>query len=119
MKQIKFIIDEKEFIADLNSSYAANELWDLLPLSLPFTEKGGYEYYCYIDHNLTSEPIKPDFGEAGSLMLYLQNYVAIFYNNLENPVQSYTPLGKLQNIEGLKEALDAGYKNIQIEKYHY
>lgn len=107
MKKIKFIINGKEFPATLNDSKASQELYYLLPLEeIPFTEKGGYEYYCALQDSLTSEPEQLDHYPAGSVMLYLTNYVALFYNDL-TPIQPYTELGKLESVDGLKDALAA------------
>lgn len=113
--KIKFSINGKDFIGELNDSKAAQELYAQLPITTSFTEKGGYEYYCVTPQPLTSEPVMLDFAEAGSIMLYLSSYVAVFYNDLK-PILEYTPLGKLENTDGLKEALDAGYRNITISK---
>lgn len=113
MKKIKFIIDGKEFPAVLNDSEAAKQLYYLLPITVPFTQKGGYEYYCALEDTFDTAPVLLDFAEKGSIMLYLSNYVAVFYNDLE-PILEYTPLGKLDKTDGLKEAFEAGFEAVQI-----
>lgn len=115
MKKIKFTINNKEFIGNLNESKAASQLYDQLPITTSFTQKGGYEYYCVLPKPLSTDPVLLDFAEAGSIMLYLSSYLAVFYNDLE-PVLEYTVLGKLESTDGLKAALDAGYNSITIEK---
>ncbi len=111
VKSLKIIIDNKEYIINLEKNETVNSLINLLPLELNMNELNGNEKYVYLDSSLPTDSYKPDNIEVGDVMLYGNNCLVIFYKSFNTPY-SYTKVGHIDNLS------DLGSKNIivKIEK---
>lgn len=91
--------------------YAENEtaaaFQKMLPASMEMTELNGNEKYLELSTTLPSHPESVGHIEAGDVMLYQDNCVVVFYDSFET-TYSYTRIGKIENPQGLKEALGTG-----------
>lgn len=101
----------QEFEAVIYDNPSARAFIQLLPLSAEMEELNGNEKYYYFEDPLPADSQAMQSIQAGDLMLYGDDCFVLFYEDFETPY-SYTPLGKIQNPEGLKEALGTG--NIQV-----
>lgn len=92
-------------------TYADNEtaaaFQNLLPASMEMTELNGNEKYLELSTALPSKPEAVGHIEAGDVMLYQDNCVVVFYDSFDT-TYSYTRIGKIENPQGLKEALGTG-----------
>ena len=111
--KIKLKIGEKNFDVVLYENSATNKLKEKLPLTLTMNELNGNEKYCYLDYSLPTTSIKPEKINAGEIMLYTSNCLVLFYDSFDTEY-SYTKIGYIEDIEGLKEALDSGTIEIEI-----
>ena len=75
-------------------------------------ELNGNEKYYYLESMLPSNPTRVEKIESGDIMLYGDNCLVLFYEDFTTSY-SYTRIGKIENTEGLKEALGSG--NVEME----
>ena len=108
-------INNKEFKAQLDDSAAAQEFYEMLPLSVTMTEMNGNEKYYVLPDELTNEDKKVGSIEAGDIMLYSSDYLVLFYDSFQTSY-SYTTLGKIDNPQGLKEAVGNGDVTISFQQ---
>ena len=112
---IQIIVGDKSFSATLDDNAAAKALLDMLPMTLPISELNGNEKYYYLDSALPTDAGVPSGIQAGDLKLYGDNCLVLFYKSFST-VYSYTPLGHIDDPEGLAEALGSGSVSVTFEK---
>lgn len=108
-------VGSQTFTADLYDNETAQAFAAMLPLELDMTELNGNEKYHYLDSSLPTNASRPDGIQAGDLMLYGSECVVLFYESFSTSY-SYTPIGRVQNPEGLAEALGSGNVTVTLEK---
>ncbi len=91
----------------LTDSSAAQALVEQLPLTLDMAELNGNEKYAALPAPLPVEAICPGQIQAGDVMLYGRDCLVLFYESFSTSY-SYTPLGRLDNPQGLAQALGTG-----------
>lgn len=113
MTTIEIIINGQEFHAELYENTAAQQFRDMLPLQLDMEDLHDNEKYYYFsnDFDTAEEEIKEI--HEGDIFLYDNNCLVIFYENFETKNQ-YTPLGKISDTAGLKEALGTGTATVSF-----
>ena len=109
--KIEIVVGNKVFSATLYDNEAAKALISHLPMTVNMNELNGNEKYYYMSSILPTNSIKPSYIENGDIMLYGNNCLVLFYKSFQTSY-SYTPLGKIDNIEGFAEAL--GKTNVQV-----
>lgn len=87
----------------------------MLPVTLEMDELNGNEKYHYLDTSLPAASRTVDIIHAGDLMLYGSSCVVLFYKNFASGY-SYTPIGKVDNPDGLAAALGRGSVSVTFEK---
>ena len=100
-------IGEQEFIAALEDSDTGRAFAALLPMELHMTELNGNEKYHYLMGPLPAASQRVGHIEAGDIMLFGGDCVVVFYQSFDTPY-SYTRIGKINDIEGLADALGDG-----------
>ncbi|MDE6727058.1 MAG: hypothetical protein K2J80_03840 [Oscillospiraceae bacterium] len=103
---IQIVIGSREFSAVLYDNAAA-ALKDLLPMTLDMSEFNGNEKYNYLSDKLPTDQSSPKKICAGDIMLYGDNCLVLFYEDLSTSF-SYTPIGRLNDPEGLAKAVGRG-----------
>lgn len=111
-KNLSIQVNGKTFKITLEPNETSQSLRKLLPLKITMEELNGNEKYHYLESMLPSNPIKVEKIESGDIMLYGDNCLVIFYEDFKT-TYSYTRIGKIENTEGLKEALGSG--NVEME----
>ena len=107
MNDITLIINETEFGVTLYDNETARELKKRLPLTVNMEELHGNEKYYYLDSSLPSSPTVPSGIRSGDIKLFGSDCLVVFYEDF-NTSYSYTDIGKINNPDGLKEALGDG-----------
>lgn len=107
MTEMRIIVGEAAFSAELYDNEAAQTLAEMLPLTLDMRELNGNEKYYYLGETLPGESSVPDEIHTGDLMLYGSDCLVLFYKDFST-IYSYTPLGRIGNPEGLAAALGGG-----------
>lgn len=111
MRKIEIVVGDNVFSATLYDSEAATAFAEMLPLTLDMTELNGNEKYYYLDTTLPTNASRPSGIQAGDIMLYGNNCLVLFYESFSTSY-SYTPLGRLDDAQGLAAALGQG--NVQV-----
>ncbi len=110
MKMI-ITIGDKKFTATLDDCSAAKEFASLLPLSLVMNEHNGNEKFANLSKSITGKASMPRKIEAGEIMIWGNSTIVLFYADLY-PSYNYIRIGRIDNTEGLKEAV--GIERIKV-----
>ena len=113
--KINLMINGEEFTAMLNDNETTRELLNRLPLEVSMSELNGNEKYYYFDESLPTNSYRPGSISTGDIMLYGSDCLVIFYEDFDTPY-SYTRIGKIDNVDNLKDALGNGNVNVMISK---
>ena len=105
---MKAIINNKEYVINLESNETVNSLIKLLPIEITMNELNGNEKYIYLDNTLPTNSYNPNRINAGDVMLYGNNCLVIFYKSFDTSY-SYTKIGHIDNLE------DLGTGNIKVK----
>ncbi len=114
MNTIRITADGKTFSAELYDNRAAREFAEMLPLSVDMNELNGNEKYYYMPNALPAEASRPNTIHAGDLMLYGTDCLVLFYKDFSTSY-SYTPLGRIEDPEGLAQTLGSGNVRVTFE----
>ena len=99
--KVKAIINEKEYIINLENNATAKSFIEMLPLKLEMNELNGNEKYYYLDSSLPTNSSNPKYIEKGDLMLYNDDCLVLFYKSF-NTSYNYTKIGHIDNMPDLK-----------------
>jgi len=111
-KKMKITIGNNEFTATLNNNVTVDAFIRLLPLTIDMTEMGGYEKFNYLPESLPGTATNVGTTYEGDLMIWSSNCLVLFYVT-RSTSYSYIRLGRIDNIQGLREAIGSG--NIQVK----
>ena len=111
--KINLTINGNNFIATLDDNETTRELLNSLPLEVSMSELNGNEKYYYFDESLPTNSYRPGSISTGDIMLSGSDCLVIFYEDFDTPY-SYTRLGKIDNVDNLKNALGKGNVNVTI-----
>lgn len=114
-KTIAVTVGEARFTATLARGAAAEQFYEMLPMTLDMSELNGNEKYSYLDERLPTAARVPNGIACGDLMLYGASCVVLFYEDFTTSY-SYTPLGKIENAAGLQAALGRGSVRVTFAK---
>ncbi len=111
MFHIEIVVREQTFSAILYDNETTRALVEQFPMTLNMEELNGNEKYYYLSNNLPTKASRPSSIHIGDFMLYGNNCLVLFYESFSTSYY-YTPLGKIDNSDGLAEAL--GSSDVQI-----
>ena len=114
-EKINVIVGDRKFIATLEQNATAQAFRNMLPMTLSMNELNGNEKYHYLDSSLPTQATSPGTIHTGDIMLYGASCVVLFYDTF-NTSYSYTPIGHIDNPEGLREALGTGGISVSFER---
>lgn len=107
-------IGNKEFAATLYDNETAKAFKSMLPMTLNMSELNGNEKYYYLSDSLPTKTERVGTINAGDIMLYGGNCVVLFYETF-NTSYSYTKIGHIDDVTGLKEAVGRGSVTVKFE----
>ena len=113
MTTIQIIINGQEFEAELYDNEAAQQFREMLPLQLDMDDLHDNEKFFYFSDSFNTADQKMKEIHEGDLLIYDSKCLVLFYENLETRYK-YTPLGKISDTAGLKEALGAGTVSVSF-----
>ena len=105
---MKAIINNKEYVINLENNETVNSLIKLLPMEITMNELNGNEKFIYLDNTLPTNSFYPNRINKGDVMLYGNNCLVIFYKSFDTSY-SYTKIGHIDNLE------DLGTSNITVK----
>ncbi len=104
MPEIRITIGDRTFSATWEKTPAAAEFVKMLPLTVRMNELNGNEKYIGLSEKLSAAPECPGRIRSGDLMLYGRSTLVLFYESFPTSY-SYTRIGKIADVQGLKEAV--------------
>lgn len=104
---ITITVNGRAFSATLYDNETARAFKERLPLTLDMSELNGNEKYYYLPESLPRNSSRPSAINAGDIMLYGSDCLVIFYESFSTSY-SYTPIGKIDDPDGLSAALGRG-----------
>lgn len=107
VKDIVLTIGGSRFTAVLEDNAAAEAFAAMLPMDLLMEELNGNEKYHYLDESLPVSSERSGTIREGDLMLWGSSCIVLFYGTFQSSY-SYTRLGRIENPEGLAEAVGSG-----------
>ena len=115
MLNIEIVVGNKTFSANLYDNKAAGALLEQLPMTITMSELNGNEKYFYLDSSLPTQSTRPSKITEGDIMLYGNNCLVLFYDSFSTSY-SYTPLGHIDDSQGLASALGSGSVEVTFQK---
>ncbi len=111
---MKITVGSSVFSATLYDNASANAFKAKLPLTITMRDVNDNEKaYDFSDTLPTNAAVGGNI-HAGDLMLYGNNCLVLFYESF-NSTYSYSRLGKINNVAGLKTALGNGSVTVTFE----
>lgn len=114
MKHIQMSIQNHAFTVNLYDNDSTRALIKLLPMTQDFHEMNGNEKYHYLSTALPTNAEAVRQIHAGDIMLFGSDCLVVFYESFAT-TYSYTRIGYVENIEGLKEVLGEGNAKLTFE----
>ena len=108
IKSVRLVIDNKEYMIDLEDNETSRKFVSILPLELEMKELNGNEKYNYLDIKFPTNSYNPKTINSGDIMLYGDNCLVIFYKSF-NTSYSYTKIGHINNLPDLSN------ENVKVE----
>lgn len=112
--KLKVTIGTNVFTVTLADNETAKKFRALLPLTMNMAELNGNEKYANLAAALPVQASVPAGVQSGDLMLYGSNTLVLFYESFST-TYSYTRIGKIDNVSGLKTALGTGNVTVKFE----
>jgi hypothetical protein len=111
---ITITIGDKVFTATLEANATAAAFKAMLPLTVNMTELNGNEKFFDFPNNLPTNASNPHNINSGDLMLWGSKTLVIFYKTFSTSY-NYTRMGKIENSNGLADALGSGNVTVTFE----
>lgn len=111
---IEITVQDRTFYAELYDNETAEKFTEMLPLTLDMSELNGNEKYFYLADDLPTAQTHPDKIYSGDIMLYGSNCLVLFYDSFSTSY-SYTPIGHIDDADGLAEALGKGGVTVSFQ----
>jgi hypothetical protein len=108
-------VGERRFAITLADNAAARAFAAQLPLTLDMNELNGNEKHAELLKPLPANATRPGTIRNGDLMLYGSTTLVVFYETFKSSY-SYTRLGRVDDPEGLSQALGRGSVRIVFAK---
>lgn len=111
---LRIRIGSKTFRATLLNNATASAFKARLPLTVTMHELNGNEKFYRFPTSLPTNASNPGTIQAGDLMLYSSDTLALFYETFSTSYR-YTRLGRIDNPSGLAAALGPGNVTVTFE----
>lgn len=112
--KINVKVGTKSFLVTTYDNATARAFIALLPLTIAMNDVNGNEKYRPLQSNLPTSPEVPPKINTGDLMLWGANGLVLFYETF-NTSYSYSKIGYMENVSGLKEALGTNNPTVTFE----
>jgi hypothetical protein len=113
-QHMKITVGDRVFVATLDTNATAAAFKALLPLTLKMHDVNRNEKAFDLSSDLPTSDVNPRTIRIGDLMIWSGRTVVVFYKSFPTSYR-YTRLGKIEDPEGLPEALGAGNVTVTFE----
>ena len=100
MSSIKVIINNEDYILNLEDNETVKEFVKLLPIEYTMNELNGNEKYVYLDASFPTDSYNPKQINKGDVFLFGNDCLVIFYESFTSNY-SYTKIGHIDNLPDL------------------
>lgn len=111
---IEIAVNGQTFSAELYDNETAKAFKERLPLTLDMNELNGNEKYYYLPDSLPRNSSRPSGINTGDIMLYGSDCLVLFYESFSTSY-TYTPIGKINDPDGLASALGSGSVQVSFK----
>lgn len=101
---IEIKIEDKIFKATLLDNQTSKAFIKKLPLTITMEDYNQNEKFYRFSEKFPVNPTKIENIKTGDIVFYETNFFVIFYEDFKTQY-TYTPIGTINNISGLKEVL--------------
>jgi hypothetical protein len=108
-------VGEHRMAVTLADTEAARAFGARLPMTLDMADLNGNEKKFDLPTDLPANASRPGMIRNGDLMLYGANTVVLFYLTFDSPY-SYTRLGRVDDPDGLAQALGRGSAKVRFSR---
>ncbi len=115
LQTISIVAGNSSFAITLYNNTAAAALLDKMPMTIKMDELNGNEKFHYFTYSLPAEAKRTGSIRSGDLMLYGSDCLVLFYESFSTSY-SYTPLGYIEDANGLKDALGSGSVEVTFSR---
>ena len=112
--KMKIKVGNHEFVATLYDNETATAFKAMLPMTVTMVELNRNEKYVDLMKALPTNAFSPGTIQTGDLMLYGDNTLVLFYKTFSTSY-SYTKLGRIDDVNGLADAVGGGNVTITFE----
>lgn len=106
-REVLIKVGEQAFTAVFYDNDSAKSVFDMLPFTLNMADVNGNEKFYNFDKSLPTNSDRVRKINNGDLMIYGSDCLVLFYESFST-MYSYTPIGYIENPDGLKEVLGEG-----------
>lgn len=111
MSDMEILVGNQTFSVTLYDNETVKAFRKLFPMTLNMSELNSNEKYYYLSGSLPADSGRVPGIHTGDLMLYGDNCLVLFYESFSTSY-SYTPIGYVENPDGLAAVLGSG--DVQI-----
>lgn len=116
MFDVSVSIEDKEFLAKFHDNTSAKAIVAEMPLTIKMNDFSGQEKVVPLTFDLPKASIyTPSSINVGEIYLWSGNQLVLFYTFLPSNDYRYTPIGYIEDVEGLTEALGSGNVTITLK----
>ena len=108
---MKVIIDEKEYLLNIEDNETSKAFIKLLPQEFTMNDLNNNEKYIYLDKSLPTNSYQVGQINKGDVMLFGDNCLVIFYKSFDTSY-SYTKIGHIDNLPDF----DSNNISVRFEK---
>lgn len=112
--KMRIKVGNHTFVATLYDNATAAAFKAMLPMTLNMVELNRNEKYVDLSRDLPTNASNPGTIKTGDLMLYGSNTLVLFYKTFSTSY-SYTKLGRIDDVEGLFDAVGSGNVTVIFE----
>lgn len=105
----------KTFTVTLENNETAAAIKEMLPMTIDMEELNGNEKYHYFSGSFPVEDVTMRKINEGDIMMYGSSCIVVFYKTFTSGYR-YTPVGHIDDTEGLRDALGAENVEVTFEK---
>lgn len=112
---IRITAGNQEFSAVFYDNQTTQALLERMPFTLDMNELNGNEKFYYLPDSFPTDTQAVGSIHAGDIMLYGASCLVLFYEDF-NTSYRYTPLGYIEDPDGLAKALGAGAVTVSFAR---